>query len=94
MTFTAVLCFKLHQNFVFDSDRSRFTQNNEFLRDVMLCCSVIPDLDPEDEGSVFGRIVLDILKDCAAFAFWVIDHWKIFSQRCSLSSHKTFNIQQ
>lgn len=73
MVFIAVLCIEFHKNFVFGSDMSRFTQNNEFLRDVMLCYSVIPDLDREDEGSVFGRIVLDVLKDCAAFVFWVID---------------------
>jgi len=83
-----VLCFEFHGNFVFGSDLSRFTQNNEFLRDVMLCHSVIPNLDHEDEGNVFGRIILDVAKDCASI-FWVIGRRELLSQRCSLPSQKT-----
>ena len=71
--YTAVLCFEFHQNFVFGSDMSRFTQNNEFLRDVMLCLSVIPDLDHEHEGSVFRWIVLDVAKDCDVGNSWAND---------------------
>jgi len=60
----------------------------------MLCRSVIPDLDREDEGSVSEQIVLKVAKDCAAFVFGVIGCRKLLSQRCSLPSQRTFHIQQ